>query len=518
MPSPDSAELAVLMQAAARAAGAADDAEAEPLLRRIVALNARDAEAWHMLAVIAVRGGRSGDAVDLAKRALELDRRNADYLNTLGVAYIEAQQPGQALTCFKRALKERPDFADGHYNLAKTYGKLGRAAEAEQSYLRARRLAPAKGEVAANLATLYVRQGRLEDALALMADARARLPDNEALVINAATALLASSGPEAAIRELAQFLETHLSAAAVHAELGRLLLAEGRYADGWRHYAWRHGRAPSSPPDCGGKRVLLLPDQGLGDHLFFLRFAPALRERAAHVAFVCPDKLFELLKANPPVDELRRGEDGADGFDFRLPIGDLPRLLDARDTPPLISISIQSERVAQWRERLARLGPPPYLGVTWRAGARKENRSEFAARGEDPLQKEVDIPALASALRGWRGSVLALQRLPVEGEVAAFGKALGRACHDLSAVNDDLADMTALLGMIDEYVGVSNTNMHIRAGVGKAARALIPFPPEFRWMNAGDETPWFPGCRLYRQSPGGDWQRSLSALGGDITS
>lgn len=512
MTGPYSSELAALMQAAA---DAGDDARVEPLLRRIVALNARDAEAWNMLAAIAVRSGRSGEAVDLAKRALDLDRRNVDYLNTLGVAYSEAQEPHQALACFKRALKARPDFADGHYNLGKTFGRLGRTAEAEQAYLRAHRLAPAKGQAAANLAALYVRQGRHGEALALTAEARSRLPDDEAVVINASVALHAGSGPEAAIRELAVFLETHSTAAAVHAELGRLLLAEGRFAEGWRHYAWRHGRAPSSLPDCGGKRVLLRPDQGLGDQLFFLRFVSGLRERAAHVAFACPPQLFELLDTGSGLTELRRADD-AEGFDFSLPIGDLPRLLDARDTPPPLAISIPQERVALWHERLARLGPPPYLGFTWRAGARKDNRPEFAARGEDPLQKEVDIRALASGLRGWRGSVLALQRLPVEGEVAAFGRALGRACHDLSAVNDDLADMAALLGMIDEYVGVSNTNMHIRAGVGKTARVLIPFPPEFRWTNSGSATPWFPGFSLYRESPGRDWQVAMKALAGDI--
>jgi len=166
---------------------------------------------------------------------------------------------------------------------------------------------------------------------------------------------------------------------------------------------------------------------------------------------------------------------------------------------------------------LTRLGPPPYLGVTWRAGALRKNRSEFAARGEDPLEKEIDIAALASALGAWRGSVLALQRLPLEGEVAAFGRALGRPCHDLCAVNEDLADMAALLRVVDEYVGVSNTNMHIRAGLGMGGRVLVPFPPEFRWMNAGGETPWFPGFRLYRQPPGGNWQRSLAALAGDLT-
>jgi len=516
--SPHLPQLNALMDAAAGAVEARDDARAEPLLLQIVALNPRDAEAWNTLAVIAVRSGRSADAVGLAKRAQELDRRNAGYLNTLGVAYSEAHEPEQALACFKRALKERPDLVDGHYNLAKVYVKLGRTAEAEQAYLRARRLAPAKAEVAANLATLYIRQGRHEEALALMGDARARLPNSESVVINTATALLARSGPAAAIGELAAFLETHASAASVHAELGRLLLAEGRFADGWREYAWRHGAPPSGFPGCDGKRVLLLPDQGLGDHLFFLRFVRALRERAAHVAFACPEKLIELLKLNPPVDEVRRGEDGAHGFDFSLPIGDLPRLLDAPDTPPPVAISVAPERLAQSRERLARLGPPPYLGVTWRAGARKDNRSEFAARGEDPLQKEIDLSALASAVRGWRGTVLIMQRLPREGEIAAFEKALGRPCPDLSAVNEDLAGMAALLSMLEEYVGVSNTNVHIRAGVGRPGRVLIPFPAEFRWMNAGGDSPWFPGFSLYRESPARDWRPAMSSLGSDISS
>ena len=73
--------------------------------------------------------------------------------------------------------------------------------------------------------------------------------------------------------------------------------------------------------------------------------------------------------------------------------------------------------------------------------------------------------------------------------------------------------MAAVLSLIDEYVGVSNTNMHIRAGLGKTARVLVPFPPEFRWMNAGSESPWFPGFRIYRQPPGRDWRPVLDALG-----
>ena len=66
--------------------------------------------------------------------------------------------------------------------------------------------------------------------------------------------------------------------------------------------------------------------------------------------------------------------------------------------------------------------------------------------------------------------------------------------------------MLALLALLDDYVGVSNTNMHLRAGVGKPARVLVPSPPDWRWMmNHARTSPWFPGFSIYRQSLRGDW-------------
>jgi Flp pilus assembly protein TadD len=510
--------LEVLMQQAAGAVDAGDLERAEPLLLQIVGLNPRDAEAWHMLAVIAIRGGRAGEAIDSATHALQLDRRNHLYLNTLGIAHGELQQLEEALRWFRRALKERPDYAEGHYNLGKVYRKLGNPSEAERSYLRARQLDPKKPEVANNLAVLYSRQGRYRDALSFLEEARAALPGDETVAINSATALLAISGAETAIQHLSRFVEHHPAAAAAHAELGRLLLAEGRFAEGWREYAWRRPGLPTPFPDPAGKRVLLLADQGLGDHLFFLRFAAKLRTRASHVAFACPAELRALLEGNPVVDDLRDKEEfDLREFDLAVPLGDLPRLLDDAGTPPPLPIRVDSARVAAWRERLAALGPAPYLGVTWRGGSKRERDPEFAARGEEPLSKEIDIGSLASAIRSWRGTVLVLQRLPMQGEHDSFSKVLGRRAHDLCAANHDLVDMAALLWLLDEYAGVSNTNMHVRAGVGKTAHVLVPFPPEFRWMNAGPAVPWFPGFKVHRQSPAHEWRPALAQLGQDLS-
>jgi hypothetical protein len=79
-------------------------------------------------------------------------------------------------------------------------------------------------------------------------------------------------------------------------------------------------------------------------------------------------------------------------------------------------------------------------------------------------------------------------------------------------MNDDLEDALALLDVLDDYVGVSNTNTHLRAALGKTAQVLVPFPPEWRWGTAGDESPWFPGFRVLRQTPQRTWDAALAGL------
>jgi len=84
--------------------------------------------------------------------------------------------------------------------------------------------------------------------------------------------------------------------------------------------------------------------------------------------------------------------------------------------------------------------------------------------------------------------------------------------HDFSALNEDLEGMLALLALIDEYIGVSNTNMHLRAAAGRTAHVLVPCPAEWRWMAAGESSPWFPGFSIYRQGLDGNWGPAFAKL------
>lgn len=74
----------------------------------------------------------------------------------------------------------------------------------------------------------------------------------------------------------------------------------------------------------------------------------------------------------------------------------------------------------------------------------------------------------------------------------------------------------ALVGLLDDYVCVSNTNVHLRHALGKDYRVLVAHSPEFRWMAEGGESPWFPGTTVYRQAAAGDWDTALDTIGRDL--
>jgi hypothetical protein len=169
-------------------------------------------------------------------------------------------------------------------------------------------------------------------------------------------------------------------------------------------------------------------------------------------------------------------------------------------------------RVRELGEKLRALGDPPYIGVTWRGGAPPVEQTWQ----HWVLFKEIPLEELARALGPVSGTVISIQRNPKETEHSMLSGLMGRPVHDLSKLNSDLEDMLALLALLDDYVGVSNTNMHLRAAVGRTARVLVPRPVEWRWMISGNESPWFPGFRVYRQGPNAGWEAAIARLRGDL--
>jgi hypothetical protein len=310
-------------------------------------------------------------------------------------------------------------------------------------------------------------------------------------------------------------------------------LAAGNFAVGWREFVHRPTRMDLArlypqvewrvelPENLHGKHVCVQREQGLGDQLFFLRFAPALKARGARITFRSPAKIASLFARAPVIDDVVADHGPLPPADYLMLVSDLPVALLAPRTvtetpeilvPPPLELAPLQEQLNALRERLAQSGPPPYVGLTWRGGITPEAQHS----GAWMLFKEIGLDQFAAALHGIDATLLALQRNPVAGELERLSALTGKSVHDYTALNEDLEAMLALLALIDDYVGVSNTNMHLRAAAGKTARVLVPCPAEWRWMLAGKKSPWFPGFTVYRQSIDGKWGPAMDELSHDL--
>ncbi len=497
-------------------------AEAEAAFAQIVSANPKEHRAWHMLAVIALNATRAHEAVGFAQRALQHDRRNPTYLNTLGIAAAECGTFDEAIAHFRRALREKPGFVDAAYNLGKALFKIDDLEGARAAYARALAYDPRHPGLRKNLAQALRGLGALDEAIALLEQASTESPGDEHVLVQLAGAHRERSGTDAALAFYRTAIDRLPASALLRACYGGLLLSRGEWRAGWSRYLLRDlvpraGPPPewgSLPHDLAGTRACLVAEQGLGDVLFFCRFAPELGRRGAALVIECQAKLVPLLRRSPLFDEVRPADAAGPGTELRLFVGDLPAISGTETTPPPLPLAALPERLAHCRATLARHGDGPFIGVTWRAGV--DRREPEFGRRLDALYKAVDLDALASALAGVPGTFISLQRRPRPEETARLAQRLRRPVADLSALNEDLEDMAALLVALDDYVGVSNTNMHLAAGLGKTARVLVPYPPESRWMDAGDASPWFPGFTVYRQSAARSWDEAMARLRGDL--
>ncbi|MCH7544094.1 MAG: tetratricopeptide repeat protein [Proteobacteria bacterium] len=534
------------------AAGRDDGAEAVALFIRAIEAKPGFATAQSNLGAALLRRGEIAEAIDHLEKAIELAPDSAHAHGNLGNALEASGRYDEAAKAYRRALILDPRDAETHNNLGNVLHKLGQAEAAAASYRRALAIEPGHLGALSNLGNILHALGRADEAVAsfrraLMikpdfADALAnlgnvfhlerKLDEAEECLLRAIEAepdfAMAYSNLGALQKDLGRYGEAEESLnralkidpdhVAANANLSYLLLTLGDFARAWRHYALRpsvrHRRQAlwqvPLPDGLDGKRVMLRTDQGLGDDIFFLRFAPLVKQRGAWICHDPGPKIASIMARLPFIDEIIGEGDEPQGVDFTLSAGDLPLALGMEslaDIPPPVALTPEPGRTDAMRATLAGFGPPPMIGVTWRAGTRDKPGSLF---------KEAPLSGIGGALKHAGGTIIVLQRNPEAGEIEALSQGLGHQVHDLTALNDDLEDMLALLALLDDYVTVSNTNVHLRAGAGGTSRVLVPHPPEYRWMAEGDVTPWFPGCAVYRQRVDGDWDAAFEALRKDI--
>jgi tetratricopeptide (TPR) repeat protein len=140
--------------------------EAEMVYRQIVAADANNAEAWHLLGVIAYQKRDYATAADCGKRAVAIRHDFPEALNNLGLVSHASGNFEEAAECFRRGLTFWRDSAELHFNLGNTLFANGAFDSAAATYQRAIQLRPEHSLAHTNLGNTFRKLGNLSDAIA----------------------------------------------------------------------------------------------------------------------------------------------------------------------------------------------------------------------------------------------------------------------------------------------------------------------------------------------------------------
>jgi len=455
--------------------------QAETIYQEILRQEPDQADAWHMLGVAAAQQGQREKALSLIAHAIRLNPAPPYYHNNLGNVLHEMNRFTEALLCYEEAIRLEPSYAEAHSNLANTLNALGRFEEALSHHLEAVRLKPDFASGFSSLGGTLRAQGMYQEALTCYEQALAFNPGD----------------------------------ANAHAARATLWLLMGDFERGWLEYEWRWmakgftGRRIEGPLWDGqptpGQRILLHAEQGLGDTIQFVRYAPQLKSMGATVLLECQPRLAPLLRHTPGIDEVVTAGDRLPDFDAHLPLLSLPRVFKTTlETIPRVVpyLRVPDDRIRAWRERLASDGRRK-VGLVW-AG-----NPEY----KDDRNRSLDLSEFAPLARVPGVRFFSLQR----GEAKANHPPEGLLIENLESEVGEITDTAAAILSLDLVISVDTMVAHLAGALAVPVWTLLTHRADWRWLLDREDTPWYPVMRLFRQPASGKWQpvveRVAEALG-----
>lgn len=504
------------------------------------------------------RAGRFAETIPLYRAFLQSVPEEPETLNNLGVALKETGQYDEALAVFDKALALAPDFKealsnkgmtlrrlkrseeaagvleravalDPSYvfalsNLGNALRDLGRLAEAEDRFRAALALAPDFAQGYSNLGNVLKDQGRLEEAFALYARAQALAPSFADAPYNKGCILHEQGRLDAAAAAYKQALACQPDYADAHWNLAHLKLLNGDFEGGWRDYEWRWRKTGAlahgySAPlwdggDLAGRTILLHAEQGLGDSLQFVRYAPMVKAKGGRVVLSVPKPLVRLFRLSmPEIDEIVAQGDPAPlpPHHCRAPLMSLPLLFGTRlETVPakVPYLAAAPDQAASWAARVGEIAQgKKKIGLVWAGSPRPDLADAHAVDQRRSMRLEQFAPLAGIegvhffSLQKGEGTALQAQTPPA-----------GMALADLMDEARDFADTAAFVAALDLVIGVDTSVIHLAGGMGKPVWVLSRFDGCWRWLLERADSPWYPTLRLFRQKRPADWENVVAEV------
>jgi Flp pilus assembly protein TadD len=519
-----------------------------------VRLQPDHADALAGLGVALAKERSLGEAIATLRRAVQVKPDFAQAHHNLGVALAQRGDLEQAAVSLREAIRLKPDYAEAHFNLGNTLVEMNRRPEAVPAFRRALELRPDYVDALNNLGLALCEQGRSGEAAVLLRQATRLKPGDAEALNNLGMALAdqtrfeeAAAAYEQGLRLKPRYAEAHTNLGSTYKEQGRLeeavacydyalwlqpdsatahwnrslaYLAQGDYERGWAEYEWRWQRKRSRPRPFAqpawdgkpleGRTILLHMEQGLGDMIQFVRYAPLVKERGGRVVVECPETLRELFATVAGVDQVVVERSPLPPFDVQAPLMSLPYLLGTRlETVPAEApyLSAPAELVERWRNRLTQSSAFK-VGILWQGNPlHKWDRHRSA-----PLRQFAPLSAIPGV------ELVSLQK----GDAAAALRAPGgrfRVTELSQAQGPDgstFAETSAVMKNLDLVITVDTAVAHLAGALALPVWVGLSKIVDWRWLLDRPDTPWYPTMRLFRQETLGRWEPVFASMADEL--
>ena len=443
--------------------------------------------------------------------------------NNKGLALIQKGQEAEALKCFKRALKINPDYPDSLCNLGYLQQENDQSDEARSNYERAIKIDPEHQRSHVNLTIILNELGLAKSALE-SADMALYLEPICADTYNNLGIIYSDlSKPIVSIKKYKKALELDPTHTDAHFNMSLQMLKIQNFSDGWLNYENRFQSAtctseelvtnkPRFSPEKKAGRVLLWPEQGLGDEIMFSSIINDMYKVSEKLIVQADDRLISLFRRSFPSDirfysskfKIFESE-----YDTHLPIGSLPMNFRGNLTSFKKSsgtyLKPDIQLVSRLRAQLLGKNNTQVIGITWEGGTDKKNLNR---------RKAIDLEMLVRIFDGTNVQLVNLQYGDTDDELKDLAENYGVDVTTVKEIDNlgNIDGLAALISACDQVVSVDNTTVFLAAALGIKTSVLLPFSCDWRWGIGKTNSHWHSSIKLYQQAKLSDWSAPLKKL------
>lgn len=483
-------------------------------LSKTYALKNIDVKNEILTAIETNRQGQYKKALKMFQILIDLSPTFYELYLGLGLSYLNLQKYDLALNAFEYCTEHNPNLYEAYYNIGNIYRSKRQTELAISYYNKALELKNDFIECLNNLANCYQLMEKFEIANFFYQKALNINSNIPILLDNYASLLKDTKEFEKAEITYQKALEIDSTNENIHCNYGLLLILQGKYLDGWKHYEYRLKRDDfkkfndkyiniwNGNTNLNSKILLIVCEQGFGDNIQFIRFVNVIQQRYNNckiniITFKPLKKLFKTVKA---INQVYDFNDELKNYDYYIPIMSFPYILQLtlQTIPSYTDIfQIKNEKFSYLKDNANFK-----IGFVW-AGSKTHNSN---------ANRDISLSHFLPIFTMPKCTFYSLQ---VGNESNKLKMLSDSSIINLGEKFNNFYDTASAILYMDLVITIDTSVSHLAGSLGIQTFVLIPSRPGFLWMSDVNFSHWYQNMKLFRND-GNNWNKVIEEVKSEV--